>query len=112
MGRLALGRRDARAVVGVRLMIGDAVLALLGGLLGLFAEALPAAGTGTLWGAPPDLDDMGTDIGRRVAPLHNLIPIGTVFHLLSLTFKYVLPALVTYSGIHWVYKHLPIIGKG
>jgi len=92
-------------------VVVDAVIALAALLLSGLAAVMPTLDSA--WSsARPDFDDWGSALGERVGPIDSLIPMSEVFSLLDVTFTYVLPAVVLYSVVHWVYAHLPMVGKG
>jgi len=97
-------------IVLVCVVIVDAILALGALLIGALSSALPALSTA--WDSRPDFSTWGTFVGEKVGPIDTLVPIAQVFGLLDVTFSYVVPAVIAYSVAHWIYSHLPVVGKG
>jgi hypothetical protein len=89
-------------------MIVEAVLSLLATIIDGVMSVLP---TDSL-----DLPVVGEDIaawfGERAGPLNAILPIYEVAQFMVIVTTVWLPAVLVYTTVKWIYKHLPMIGKG
>lgn len=88
-------------------MITDAILGALSWVLDRLAGLLPD-GSDFLPSWSLDLSAQAAKAG----PLNKFLPVEEVFTALDLMWSYYLPVMVVYSTVKWVYRHLPVIGKG
>lgn len=88
-------------------MITDAVLALVRAVLDFIVGLLP---DGTL--DLPEGSSISTAIGSRVGPLDRFIPIVDALTFLELFLGVYMPVVLAYSVTKWIYRHLPLVGKG
>jgi hypothetical protein len=88
-------------------MIVEAIFFLCEGILGLLSAALPE---GTL--DLPDLSSLGTWFGENIAPFDRWMPVTELAAFLVVVTSIWMPAAASYQLAVWVYKHLPVLGKG
>lgn len=93
-------------------VITDALLNVATWLVELITDALPELAGSTWDTLMPDFDGWGAYVGDKVGPVNSIIPVVEIFQMLDITFTYVLPSLAAYSVAHWIYSHLPVVGKG
>lgn len=88
-------------------MITGLLLKALGLLLGWLTALLPEG----------DLvidvsDSWSAWITEYAGPLDRWFPVRETFQALVIFFGIWLPSTMVYTVTHWVYRHLPVIGKG
>lgn len=89
-------------------MIGELLLKVLGSLLGWLADLLPEAELPWL----DHLEDFGHDLGIHFGPFDRFLPILEMSQFLIIFLGVWMPAVAVYTVVKWVYKHLPLLGKG
>lgn len=88
-------------------MITGAVLRVLALVLGWFASMLPS---GEL--VISVSDSWSSWITSYAGPLDRWFPVKETFQALVIFFAVWMPSMVTYTVVHWIYRHLPVLGKG
>lgn len=87
-------------------MIVDALLSVIGVILSLFGSLLPDA----------DLDfNDSLNVSSYFAfagPVDKFFPLAELLFFLDLMVSVWMPAALAYTVVKWVYRHLPVIGKG
>lgn len=88
-------------------MIVGLLLQVLGVLLDWVSGPLPVADLSL------ELSEtLGSTMGEKLGPFDQIIPLVPIAQCLVLIFTVALPAYAIYSVTFWVYKHLPVLGKG
>jgi len=88
-------------------VITEALFFLVRGVLALVTEVLPE---GTL--DLPAIGTVGADMAEFAAPVDRFFPVYETFVFLEVLVSVWLPAAAVYSVTVWIYKHLPVLGKG
>lgn len=88
-------------------MIVGLLIRALGALLDWVSGPLPTASISLSLSS-----SLGELIGERAGPLDQVIPLVPMAQCLVLTCSVVLPAYAIYTLTVWLYKHLPLFGKG
>jgi len=90
-------------------VITDGILYVVGTIVSFVGGLLPTA---TLTGLPAAITDFGETLGTKAGPLNQFFPVEELFTGLVIMLVYWLPAVLLYQVVFWVYKHLPVVGKG
>lgn len=88
-------------------MIVGLLLDVLGVILSWLGSVLPSANLSLDFAA-----NLGTWIGEKAGPLDHVIPMVPLAQCLVVWFTIWLPASRVYVITFWVYRHLPVVGKG
>lgn len=88
-------------------MITDAVVSLVASFLGLLGAALPVDSLDL-----PSGSSIASAIGTYAGPFDRFLPLSEAATFLHLVFSVWLPIALAYSVAKWVYRHLPVFGKG
>lgn len=88
-------------------MITEAIFLLFSAVLDGLASLLPV---GTL--DMPDLSGVGGWFGTYAGPLDHWFPVYETAQFLIVLVTVWMPAAITYQVTVWIYKHLPVLGKG
>jgi hypothetical protein len=88
-------------------VIVDAILALCSAvvdfIVGLLPDddlELPGVSTLTAW------------IGEYTGPADRFLPMSEAMTALEMMLSVYLPVALTYTVTKWIYRHLPVLGKG
>lgn len=90
-------------------MIGDAILYVVGLVLGGLGALLPTA---TLDDLPDSISGLGSTVGTMLGPINAFFPASELFTFLVLVMLVWFPAMMVYQTVFWIYKHIPIVGAG
>lgn len=82
----------------------SAVKLLLTGMLLLFPDVpMPFAS---------ERAQFASFVGGRLGLINTAFPIDSALLVVTWTLTYVLPILVTFIIVRWIYAHLPVVGSG
>lgn len=90
------------------MVIGELILKVVGGLLGWLGALLPDADLPWL----DELEDFGDVVGTHLGPVDRFMPMKEVAQFLIIFMGVWMPAVAVYTVTKWVYRHLPVLGKG
>lgn len=90
-------------------MITDAILRVLGGIMSILSDALPIGSLDSLAGLASDI---GQKVGEYGGPANTFLPVYELTQFLVVFFGIWLPAAAVYVIAKWIYRHLPVLGKG
>lgn len=88
-------------------MIVDAILSLVSLLLDGLAAVLPVDTLDL-----PDGSTIGASFSTYAGPANRFLPIAEALTFLTLLVNLWLPIALAYSVTFWIYRHLPLFGKG
>lgn len=91
-------------------MITDAILRLLAGMLGWLSDQLPVSGLTS--SALAEAESFGTKLGEQAGPFDAYVPLVEMMQGIVIWATVWVPAAVAYTVAVWIFKHLPVIGKG
>lgn len=95
-------------------MIVSAILNLLAAIVSGVVGVLPTGALGLDTSMPAVLSDTGGDLAGYgvVSFLNTFLPIDEMLTALEIVITVVLPAVVAYKTVNWLYRHIPGIGGG
>lgn len=91
-------------------MITGAIFRLLAVMLGWLSDQLPVSGLTS--SALEDAEAFGEMLGERAGPFDAYLPLVEMMQGLVIWATVWVPACVAYTVAVWIFKHLPVIGKG
>lgn len=85
-------------------MIIDAIFSGISAVLSAVFSALP---TFSLASALTPVSTYGTQLGRYLAIGNGFMPLDTIAAMLHDTYLVLLPAIVVYKALNWIWRHIP-----